>query len=420
MKKFISAVLISAAAILLSPLAAMAQAQKPAPMPEGKGKVLVEAVCGACHATSLIQNSSGYTRDHWKQLTSMMIDLSKQPDTQNEILDYLAANFPPNTNRAAKQVPGSFEVKFTEWIMPQLGQRSRDPVQHPDGSIWYAGQFGNLIGRLDPVTGQAKEYTLPPNSLPHTVILDNEGIPWFSGNKNGTVGKLDPATGKATLYKMPDPNSDPHTLAFDKHGMLFFSFQASNQIGRLNPKTGEVKVVNAPSPKSQPYDVHIDAEGTPWVSCNGRPCLLKVNPQTMDITEVPLPLPGTTVRRFTIAPDGIFWYVNSGRGQLGRYNPKTGEFKEWASPSGPRSHPYGIAYLDGAIWYNESGVRPDMLVRFDIAKESFQSWPIASGGVYAGILRNARTTREGGLLIHQTATNRVILVTPVRRTAAAQ
>jgi virginiamycin B lyase len=148
--------------------------------------------------------------------------------------------------------------------------------------------------------------------------------------------------------------------------------------------------------------------------------LLKLNPQTMDVTEIPLPLPGTTVRRFSIAPDGIIWYVNSGRGQLGRYNPKNGEVKEWASPSGPRSHPYGIAYLDGAIWYNESGVRPDMLVRFDIAKESFQSWPISSGGVYSGILRNARTTREGGLLIHQTATNRVILVTPVRRVAAAQ
>ena len=151
MNKIIRAGLVVAAAMTIAPLAAMAQAQKPAPMPEGKGKVLVEAVCGACHATTLIQTSSGYSRDHWKLLTSMMIDLSKQPDTQNEILDYLATNFPPNTNRAAKQVPGSFEIKFTEWIMPQLGQRSRDPVQHADGSIWYAGQFGNLIGRLDPV-----------------------------------------------------------------------------------------------------------------------------------------------------------------------------------------------------------------------------------------------------------------------------
>src|SRR3546814_7679107 len=44
--------------------------------------------------------------------------------------------------------------------------------------------------------------------------------------------------------------------------------------------------------------------------------------------------------------------------------------------------------LDGIVWYNESGVRPDMLVRFDPATESFQSWPIPSGGVYADIERS--------------------------------
>jgi virginiamycin B lyase len=63
-------------------------------------------------------------------------------------------------------------------------------------------------------------------------------------------------------------------------------------------------------------------------------------------------------------------------------------------------------------------MRPDPLVRFDPVTETFQSWPIPSGGIYAGILRNARTTREGNLLIHQTATNRIIQVTPQRRAAA--
>ena len=115
----------------------------------------------------------------------------------------------------------------------------------------------------------------------------------------------------------------------------------------------------------------------------------------------------------------MIWYVNSGVGRIGRVNPKSGEIKEWDSPSGPRSHPYGIAVLDGAVWYNESGMRPDMLVRFDIATEDFQSWPIKSGNVYAGILRNARITRQGTLLIHQTATNRIIEVTPQRTRAAA-
>ncbi len=413
--------LIVAAALALAPIAASAQekGKGPPPLPEGKGKQFVEGICSTCHATQLIVNSSGYTREQWRELTSYMIDLSKSPQ-QSEILDYLAANFPPNNKRAAKPVTGNFQVSFKEWVMPHLGERTRDPIQAADGTIWYAGQFANLIGHLDPKTGKAKEYELPPKSMPHTVQLDPKGRPWFSGNQNGSIGWIDPATGKATVYKMPDAEAvDVHTITFDKKGMVYFTFQWANMIGRLNPDTGDIKLVKLATERTQPYDIKFDAEGTLWVSCNGRGCLLKVNPDTLEITEVKLPTPGTTVRRFDIAPDGMIWYVNSGAGRLGRLNPKTGEIKEWDSPSGPRSHPYGIAVLDGAVWYNESGVRPDMLVRFDIATENFQSWPIKSGNVYAGILRNARTTRQGTLLIHQTATNRVIEVTPQRTRAAA-
>ena len=41
---------------------------------------------------------------------------------------------------------------------------------------------------------------------------------------------------------------------------------------------------------------------------------------------------------------------------------------------------------------------------------AFQSWPIPSGGIYAGIIRHMRPTRDGNLLIHQSSTNRIILV----------
>jgi virginiamycin B lyase len=138
----------------------------------------------------------------------------------------------------------------------------------------------------------------------------------------------------------------------------------------------------------------------------------------MELTEVRLPGENTTVRRLDFARDGTLWYVNSGEGRLGRYNPKTGEIREWPSPSGPKSHPYAIAVVDGIVWYNESAQRPDALVRFDPATETFQSWPIPSGGLHAGIVRHMRATRDGKLLIHQSSTNRIILVSPARSTGS--
>jgi virginiamycin B lyase len=415
--------LFAAALFAWVPLAAQAQgqAQTPALPDDGtQGKLLAENLCTMCHRTNLITGSSGYTRDGWKELIGTMLDLSGAPAETATLTEYLFKHFPPNTRRAPTLVSGPNEIAFTEWVMPTRGQRTRDPMQADDGTIWWAGQYGNLIGRFDPRTGEKREYPLPDMSRPHTIELDNKGRPWYTGNMNGSVGRVDPDTGKVTVYKMPDPAAkDPHTIKFDKHNIMWFSLQNANMIGRLDPETGNIKLANAPSPRSGPYGVKIDADGTPWVSCNGRNCLLKVDPATMAITEIKLP-EGSTVRRLDISADGMIWFVNSSLGRIGRLNPKTGEIREWPSPSGPKSHPYAIVVVDGIVWYNESFQRPDALVRFDPNTETFQSWAIPSGDIHAGHIRHMRSTREGNLLIHQSSTNRIIQVTVKRRAAEAR
>jgi virginiamycin B lyase len=370
-------------------------------------------MCSGCHQVREIERSLGYTRSGWDELTATMIDLTAAPADHKTILDYLAENFPPSEKRPAKIIPGPYQLETKTWKALKLGQRTRDPVEAPDGSIWYVGQWGNVIGRIDPRTEQIREWDLPPQTLPHSVMVDKAGGVWFLGNGNGTIGKFDPATGSSTVYKMPLPDArDPHTGEFDGAGVFWFTLQQSDMVGRFDPASGETKLVKTPA-DSKPYGIKFDAAGTPWVACNGAPCLLKVDRVTMAITEIRLPLPGTTVRRLDIAPDGRIWYVNSGKGRLGVHDPKDGTIKVWESPSGPTSHPYGINVLDGIVWYNESGVRPDTLVRFDPAGETFQSFPLASGGVFAGIHRNGHVTRDGrSILLHQSATNRIIKVTP--------
>jgi virginiamycin B lyase len=398
----------------LVPVAALAQSQA-AGLPDGAGKQLVERACTACHRSDQITRSSGYTQEGWKALISAMIDLSGSPADEDTVTRYLATHYPPDTKRAPKLTPGDVRISFKEWKVPTLGQRARDPVEARDGSIWWAGQWGNLVGRIDPASGEMKEYPLPAGSMPHSVTLDGAGHVWYTGNKNGTIGKLDPKTEKITVYEMPDPEArDPHTAIFDQSGILWFTLQHSNMVGRLNPATGAIELIVMRTPGSRPYGITIDADGVPWVACNGRNCLVKVDPQTMELTEIPLPTPETTVRRLEVAGDGMIWYVNSSLGRLGRYDPKTGGIKEWPSPSGAKSHPYALAVVDGIVWYNESGKRPDALVRFDPGTETFQSWPIPSAGIYAGIVRHMRATRDGNLLIHQGSTNRIMLVTPER------
>jgi len=380
-------------------------------LPDGEGREAVEALCSACHPVSRITQSLGYSRSDWLALTGTMVDLSADPARRDAIADYLAAQFPPNERRAPTIVDGDARIDFHEWVVPTLGQRARDPVEAADGSVWWAGQWGNLVGRIDTASGEMREYPLPAGTMPHSVTLGRDGGVWFTGNKNGTLGRLDPGDGEVTVYDMPDPDArDPHTAVFDADGILWFTLQHANRVGRLDPSTGDISLMTMPTADSRPYGIKIDASGVPWVACNGSNCLVRVDPQTLNLSEISLPHAGTRVRRLDIARDGMIWYVNSGRGRLGRYDPDSGEVREWPSPSGPRSHPYAIAVVDGIVWYNESGMRPDALVRFDPGAEAFQSWPIPSGEFYAGIVRHMRPTRDGDLLIHQSATNRIIRV----------
>lgn len=390
---------------------ALAQ-QGGAALPEGAGKTVVEQTCASCHPVSQIANSSGYSRAGWGELIDTMVDLSGRAQARSDILDYLAAHVPPNDRRASTLVAGPLKVTFKEWVTPQLGTRARDPVEAPDGTIWFVGQMGNTIGRIDPKTDKVEEWPLPERAMPHSVNVDAQGGVWYMGNGNGTIGKFDAATGKATEYRMPDPAArDPHTAEFDANGVMWFTLQQSNMVGRFDPKTGDIRLATMPTARSRPYGIKVAKDGTLWIACNGSNCIASMDPETMAITEIKLPNDATTVRRLDIDDAGVIWYVNSSQGKLGRYEPKTGAIKEWDSPSGPLSHPYAIAVIDNKVWYNESAMRPDPLVRFDPETETFQSWPVPSGGIYAGLVRHMRPTRSGDLLLHQGSTNRIILAT---------
>ena len=387
------------------------EAQQPQPgggrapieLPDGPGRDAVTSSCNACHGLNMITGSPGFTPAAWKDLVATMITLPD--DRAAAIAQYLGTHFPPKPGRAPVLVPGNVQVTFKEWIVPTLGQRSRDPLQTADGTIWWNGQFISLIGRLNPKTGEMKEYRLETDAKPHSIVDDAAGNIWYTGNGNGTIGKFEPATGKITVYKMPDPAArDPHTAIFAKDGTMFFTLQQSNMLGRLVPSTGEIKLVTLATPRALPYGIKQDSHGTIWVSYNGAGKLASMDPATMAVKEYPLPDAASRSRRLAITSDDTIWFVNSALGRVGRLNPKNGDVKEWPSPSGPKSHPYAIEVIDDIIWYNESNQRPDALVRFDPKTEKFQSWAIPSG---VGMIRHMRRTPDGNLAIHQTSTNRI-------------
>jgi virginiamycin B lyase len=378
----------------------------PVSLPDGPGRELVEKSCAQCHSLQLIADS-GYTREGWHRTFSTMVALPK-PEA-DLVADYLAANFPQKNRVPALIVPGPVKVTIKEWDVPSLGSRPHDPLGAADGSLWWTGQWANVLGRLDPRTGAMKEFPLKtPKSGPHGLVEDANGNIWYTGNSAAHIGKLDPKTGQVTEYPMPNPAArDPHTPIFDGNGTLWFTVQQGNFVGRLIPATGEVRLAPAPTPRSRPYGIVINSQGVPWYVAFGTNKLGKVDPATLEITEYALPNAESRPRRLTITSDDVVWYADYSRGYLGRFDPKTGKAAEYPSPGGPRSLPYGMAAVKDIVWYSEAGVTPNTLVRFDPQAEKFQTWAIPSGG---GVVRHMVARPDGTLVLACSGVNQIALV----------
>jgi len=394
---------LMAPALLCAALPAWGQA-----LPDGKGKELVAATCSGCHAFRV---GGGYTPEGWRTVMRMMTNhgLVFSEDQLATITDYLTKNFPEKPKPAGVLIAGPAKASIQMWPVVTPASRPHDPLATKDGALWYTGQMTNMLGRIDPKTGNIREYPLKTaHSGPHGLMEDKAGNIWYTGNTGALIGKLDPKTGAVTEYKLPDPTvKDPHTLIFDQRGILWFTAQNSNRIGRLDPNSGEIKVLTPPTPKSRPYGMAVNSKGTVFFVEFGTNKVGAIDPKTLAIREYILPDAASRPRRIAITSDDIVWYADFSRGYLGRLDTATGKVTEYPSPSGPKSEPYGMSAINDVIWYSESGTTPNTVVRFDPKTAKFQSWAIPGGGY---IVRNTSVTPDGNFVLANSLVNMVSVV----------
>ena len=280
---------------------------------------------------------------------------------------------------AGAQAPLSVPVK--DFTVPWGREgRPRDPAIAPDGSVFFVGQEGNYIARLDPGTGQFRKYEIDPGTNPHNCIVDARGNVWYSGNRNGMIGKLDPASGGLTRFPIPDTTvKDPHTMVFDKAGNIWFTAQGSNAVGHLDVVTGKFRIVKIPLPagkrSTNPYGLALDSRGRPWFNLFNTNTLGTLDPVTFELKTYALAHEKTQDRRIAITSDDKIWYVDYTRGYLGKLDPITSKVEEWLLPGGAASLPYGMTVDDrDRLWIAESNPsKPNRLVGFDPKTKAFFS-----------------------------------------------
>jgi len=278
-------------------------------------------------------------------------------------------------------------VAIKEWNV-ERGGRPRDPFATAD-AVWFVGQAGDYIGRLDPATGKIETRDLEDGSGPHNLIVGEKGGVWYTGNLKGYIGRYSPTRDDIDRFVMPDDAADdPHTMVFDDdQSHIWFTVQIGNFVGRLDVDSGATELIAVPTANARPYGIKLGPDGTIWVALLGTNKLAQIDRETMEIFERPLPAEGARPRRVEATSDGRVWYSDYARGYLGTYDPIAGTHQEWELPGGADSRPYGTARdSEDRIWVVETGVQPNRLVGFDTRAEKIISiTPIPSG---AGTVRH--------------------------------
>ncbi|MEW6998119.1 lyase [Colwelliaceae bacterium BS250] len=273
-------------------------------------------------------------------------------------------------------------IDIKEWQVPWTDSRPRDPAIDSQGNVWFCGQAGNYIARLNPETAKFKRFTLPDNTHPHNLIIDSKDNIWYAGNRNNSIGRLNPITADIEQIDMPgDKPIDPHTLVFNAEQNIWFTAQWGNKVGFLNTKTLKVKLIDMPILSARPYGIKVDYDDVPWSVLFGSNKLARVDPQTFKVTMVDLVDTEERPRRLEISQNNDIYYLDHQLGYVGKYQPAKNKLQRWHVPEGKNAKLYGSAIdQNDRLWLALTGVKPNKITVFDTNTHTF----IASEAIPSG------------------------------------
>lgn len=256
-----------------------------------------------------------------------------------------------NSNQIAKLNPETGEVK--EFKVPHRGRAAvHSAVRSPDGLVWLTeSSDAHKIARFDPATEEFVEYLdsrKEGKAAKHTNVIDVKGRVWSTGGDKITM--FDPVAETFVYYGDKPLTSDSYGIATDKAGNVWFTRRLSDAIGKIDGKTGKVTEWARPK-NSGPRRIHVDSKGMVWFGeyFASRAVKFDPNAEIFDVYE----LPGPEARPYATGIDSEdnFWYYAWGRSELGRIEAKTGTIRQYPVPYSDALMKDFFTDSKGRLWF---------------------------------------------------------------------
>jgi virginiamycin B lyase len=181
----------------------------------------------------------------------------------------------------------------------------------PDGAAWTMQMFANQIARIDPITGDVREYPIPwgptcprPHTSPGPGILPAgftslsctikpgaDGNIYFTNGIRNQIGQLNPSTGAVQLFTPRGRFGGlfPLTDLSSSADAIWFSQTVANRIGRFDLSTHQFRDYIIPTRASMPVGVFSCSDGSVCFAETAANKIGLLDPSTGHITEHRLP-----------------------------------------------------------------------------------------------------------------------------------
>ena len=137
---------------------------------------------------------------------------------------------------------------------------------------FFENTWQNNTPKLVKSQGQyVKEYSLPDETGPNALLVDNDGTVWISASNSGNLLSLNPASGTLTNYPIRD-DSEPKnvkgnstmvwTMVQDSDGYIWFAELGMKSIWQLDPKNDAFHLIH--SETGAPFQMKVGKNHDIW------------------------------------------------------------------------------------------------------------------------------------------------------------
>jgi streptogramin lyase len=294
--------------------------------------------------------------------------------------EYPLKTFPRPKGKATR-------VIITEYDLPRPEAMPHDAAIDAEGLVWYSDFGSQYLGKLDPKTAKAVEYSVPvtkPGAPAGGLDLrfDPQGNVWLGMMYQGSIAKFDRNTQKFQTWTAPKfmENDEARLAMVDP---VHINLDGKVWIGgddeyRLDLKTGEWYTVDysrglpkdgPPADRLGSYGVISDSRNNFYGTNFGGQYIIRIDAKTLNVTPFPTPTPNSAPRRGHMDPQDRLWFAEYRGNMIGMFDTKTERTREWAVPL-PWTNPYD-AVLDknGYAW--TGGMSNDYVMRLNTKTEEF-------------------------------------------------